>query len=518
VQYLKEEADAPVDWKKPLTGRSSSKKAGRKRRLSLELAEKISVEAEAARALELGKRKRKEESDLLWEAKKMRSLPRPRRDASQSVVTAYNLFSKNQVSDYGFDAKNLQGLPDWTDEKASAEVERLFGRMQERIDALDGDLKLAHEENAKKSQELRALEDDERARVGIDSLDNCQWRAYTSFHDKEEYMACIGNVLATFNSKKGPQSKKSSANSWRRFKMEEKGVWMLMHLYCGLTVRFISSFFEVSFSFVARAIRKVTMRLLGWSMERIRMPVDLSEVEEMYKMQSDELRTTFPNRLLFAIDGTPIPMFEPGSSKSARQMFSFKYQKSCYRFYIIVSADGYIRYLSNAYDGSTHDATMYELSRAKEEIAAQTRRLGKPPWVIRTGEGIVPVLSGDKAYRTLRRPNGWELKITKSGEKAKKKERKKKKGEKKNMRKVGDDGDEPLDEIEENDPEQDDDGVEFTMAVAPYRTEVERTFAKIKRFRFLIKGVLKMKDRRTLEEMLYIICGIVNWQIKNRKK
>ena len=86
------------------------------------------------------------------------------------------------------------------------------------------------------------------------------------------------------------------------------------------------------------------------------------------------------------------------------------------------------------------------------------------------------------------------------------------------MRKVGDDGDEPLDEIEENDAEQDDDGVEFTMAVAPYRTEVERTFAKIKRFRFLIKGVLKMKDRRTLEEMLYIICGIVNWQIKNRKK
>jgi hypothetical protein len=88
VQYLKEEADAPVDWKKPLTGRSSSKKAGRKRRLSLELAEKISVEAEAARALVLEKRKRKEESDLLWEAKKMRSLPRPRRDASQSVVTA----------------------------------------------------------------------------------------------------------------------------------------------------------------------------------------------------------------------------------------------------------------------------------------------------------------------------------------------------------------------------------------------------------------------------------------------
>ena len=78
-----------------------------------------------------------------------------------------------------------------------------------------------------------------------------------------------------------------------------------------------------------------------------------------------------------------------------------------------------------------------------------------------------------------------------------------------------DDGDDVLDDDSNNTPN---DRVFFDVRICPFRSEVERTFAKIKRFRFLIDGNVHQFEKGKLRDIVRIVCAIVNFQISNRKK
>ena len=315
------------------------------------------------------------------------------------------------------------------------------------------------------------------ARFTVNTMNASHWRVFTSFTSKDEYMSCLGNFLLS-----DPSFRQSSNENTT---LVDRGIWFLMYVYAGLTVRSIAALAGCSYSTVSKGIRRVTSILFGKEKDSIKFPTSEAEIKDWYLSQPESLRRDFPEMAFFAVDGTPLPTFKPTSNKANRVNFALKYHYCCKRYFILVDMTGRIVYLSKLFAGNSHDKTMFIKAECKAFMEMCYSNLPTPAWNFDWGT-VTPAICGDKAYPTLDIPEKWGLVITKSGEK---------RGIAASLTR----------------------DVQFTMKIAPYRTEVERTFAKIKRFQLLSQGRLWIaKDVVKMNKVIRIVAVIVNWQIKNR--
>ena len=61
----------------------------------------------------------------------------------------------------------------------------------------------------------------------------------------------------------------------------------------------------------------------------------------------------------------------------------------------------------------------------------------------------------------------------------------------------------------------------FDTAICKWRTQVERTFGRLKNFKLFGSGGVRLESREFLQDMLAVTCHVVNWQINqclNREK
>ena len=77
------------------------------------------------------------------------------------------------------------------------------------------------------------------------------------------------------------------------------------------------------------------------------------------------------------------------------------------RTLLLNRSDGKIVYISNVRSETEHDKTHWNKSNAPDLL----EQLYCSEW-----NGKTLLIGGDKAYRGMRRPNGWENRVTKSAE------------------------------------------------------------------------------------------------------
>jgi hypothetical protein len=180
------------------------------------------------------------------------------------------------------------------------------------------------------------------------------------------------------------------------------------------------------------------------------------------------MRNEFPNIYFYFVDGTVIEIGETGDVVMNRASWNHKHQVHANSFFIVVSPKGRIVYLSDVFDGSTHDKTSWEESGIVSDLE---KFYGVP----RNGDQFA--IGGDKAYPNISLPNGWDKHITKSGE----------------------------GEAAPNQPR-----LHFTANIAKYRATVERTIGKIKDWNVLLRQQYISFERNRLFRILFIISNLVN--------
>lgn len=151
-----------------------------------------------------------------------------------------------------------------------------------------------------------------------------------------------------------------------------------------------------------------------------------------------------------------------------RMLWNNKHQMHAFSFFILVSPDGRIAYVSTVDNGNVHDKTAWEHSGVIEELEAEYR--GK-------GGDLQFAVGGDKAYPNMTVPEGWHKYITKSG-------------------KVP--GAKP------------DPALRFTPDIAKHRAVVERTIGKLKDWLVLTRKTYISHDKHRLAKILFIVANLVN--------
>jgi len=181
--------------------------------------------------------------------------------------------------------------------------------------------------------------------------------------------------------------------------------------------------------------------------------------DQTWHEQSNRLTgTSFEEYLLLAVDGTIIPVHNPGDLVFHKRLFQQKHNTTGFVFFILVTMSGHIVYTSKTAPGSTHDATHWEKSGVAEVLG---RTYGK---CVRVHKKTFKLgVCGDKAYPNISLPEDWHLFITKSGE-----------AEVSKLAKC--------------------ENVHFNPAIAQLRSVVERTFAWMKRFEILTKVACALTD------------------------
>jgi hypothetical protein len=87
---------------------------------------------------------------------------------------------------------------------------------------------------------------------------------------------------------------------------------------------------------------------------------------------------------------------------------------NAWKFFVVVTPDGFITYLSHVMGGSESDKTHFNESTAPQLLEEKYGNEEGGEWF---------VLGGEKAYQGMKRPVGWKNMVTKSAEKEERKER-----------------------------------------------------------------------------------------------
>ena len=133
------------------------------------------------------------------------------------------------------------------------------------------------------------------------------------------------------------------------------------------------------------------------------------------------MKDVFPD-CFYWIDGTVIRVWRPGEVLTQRVLFNADHGFCSYKFFLVVSPNGRICYVSNQIrGGSENDRTHWNNSSGPEKLAEiyydiQEYKKENPKARF--------ILGGDKVYRGIRRPPGWENFVTKTAEVLEKEEKK----------------------------------------------------------------------------------------------
>jgi hypothetical protein len=222
--------------------------------------------------------------------------------------------------------------------------------------------------------------------------------------------------------------------------------------------------------------------LAPWAREQVYFPL-LSEWHEMTPPGLwEEYKTLF-----FFVDGTVIQIWKPKDSKTNQCCFSSKHNKTAWQFFVLVTPNGHISFVSHVKGGATHDKTHWNESGAPSQLEEKYGYLHHTKMAI----------GGDKAYPDLKRPSNFECYVTMTA-----------------------------DSLEES-------GVSFMTSsstsnlspykhcpkIAKYRAVVERTFAALKQWHCLASVSFMSRIKLDeLELLLLVLSALTNFQLKKHQK
>lgn len=414
-------------------------------------------------------------------------------DSSTPIQQLLHLGVSWKVEENPFCLEGRVDISSWNDPACMDKMYMLLLLYQEKMNKMYFELASTKKENAHLTFEVGKAQT--ALSLTVNTLKPDYWALFTSFHSKEEYMKCIGHFLRSASAKMhGFSCRQDNCAS-----LVEKGLWFLMVVYAGLSTRRVAALVNVSQSVVVEGIQLVVTKLYRNVRSTILFPTSEESLTQTYESQPALLREIFPGKLFFAIDGTPLPCFQPTSYKISRINFASKYHYCCKRYFILVDMTGKIVYLSNLFPGNSHDKTMFVKAACKDFIMTEYEKLPTPPWHFDCGT-LTPCICGDKAYPSMEIPENWELYITKSGQKNVSTSTKHQDPPSAPNPSI------PIENLEDDatillqpsplpPPTSPKRIVHFDMHIAPWRTQVERTFAKIKRFQFLSNGKLKLTKK-----------------------
>jgi hypothetical protein len=274
----------------------------------------------------------------------------------------------------------------------------------------------------------------------------------------------------------------------------------LVWLRRGMTFNLLSHFVGKSDRSLRKHFYQTLEDLQPWAKKQISWPT----LEQWRLAHNEKLRAVYSKTLFFWVDGTVIKMFCPKDSKTARVFFNKKHGGHSYVFFVAVSPDGRICYVSECMAGTEHDKTHWNESSAPDELKGRYEE----------DSGFEYSTSGDKAYLGMRRPKTWLNHVTMTGL-------------------VGDDEDEqqlPLEVVEEiaasnPTPEGEEEDAEWwklnyqcDARIARFRAVVERTIGHMKKWLVLMNEVLITRiSYKKMQQLIVLIAALTNYQLKHNK-
>jgi hypothetical protein len=240
---------------------------------------------------------------------------------------------------------------------------------------------------------------------------------------------------------------------------------------------------EISFR---RQFYKLLEDLEPWAKKQIVWP----SLEDWKAKHKGKLKDNYPGHLFFWVDGTVIKTFAPQDSKSARVLYNAKHGSHSFVFFVAVSPDGEISYVSEVLSGTEHDKTHWNESTAPDEMQCYS-----------VGEDFIFTVGGDKAYKGMRRPPHWANIITMTGE-------------------AVDEEDEARERIETEKrggkKEWWQQNYTCDSKIARYRAVVERTIGAIKKWLVLAnEGLMSKSPYVRIQRLVLLCCALTNWQLRN---
>lgn len=135
----------------------------------------------------------------------------------------------------------------------------------------------------------------------------------------------------------------------------------------------------------------------------------------------------FPNTLVYHVDGTVLPVYASSCIRISKAMYNSKHDTQAWQVFVLCSQTGRIVYLSTIEGGKCHDKTHWEKDNVTKLLYEAYRdddayEKGKFISEEIDEQGVTTqvtyqcMIGGDKAYRDTCLPEGWKLKITKTGE------------------------------------------------------------------------------------------------------
>mmetsp|Transcript_41857 Transcript_41857/g.105576 ORF Transcript_41857/g.105576 Transcript_41857/m.105576 type:complete len:232 (+) Transcript_41857:310-1005(+) len=201
----------------------------------------------------------------------------------------------------------------------------------------------------------------------------------------------------------------------------------------------------------------------------------------------DPFNTEEETLLIAIIDGTSCPVKNPQDHSAHRRMWVHYKLHTAWRYFVLVTSDGHIVYVSEAKSGNINDEQEYLDSGVIKEL----EKFYGADAIKELKEHEHLTLGGDKGYVRCMPPSYpdggyWNLLITKSGE------------------------NELLHGSTQTNPDLDDAVGRMGLRrlderFAPARSVVERTIGKIKAFRRLSQGSLVVRmGTKVVDAMVYV--------------
>jgi hypothetical protein len=155
-------------------------------------------------------------------------------------------------------------------------------------------------------------------------------------------------------------------------------------------------------------VSEIVDDLQTWTSKMLQLP----EIDFWRHCTPPSFQETFPNTLLFFVDGTILPLFHSQVTEFNKAHWNPKHKILSISFTILVTPNGRVVFVSEPYPGKWHDRKVWYRSGINEALV---KKYFRQMLDLRAeNDGPILAIGGDKGYLGLIFPEQWRLYITKS--------------------------------------------------------------------------------------------------------
>jgi hypothetical protein len=317
-------------------------------------------------------------------------------------------------------------------------------------------------------------------------------RALTGLNDADEVIA----LLLTYW-ERDPRGQKGS------YAREEWLFLFLMWFWNGWTKKWLALFCRLDNTTVGSKMMEILKAVFSWA----RGSFELPDLDSWDRSTSARFKEVFPNTLAFYVDGTVVPIFKPYNNEAQKKAFNGKHKLHALVFTILVTENGRIVWVSSTDLGNTHDATAWNKSDICKALIDKYSEFSTDPNCPQF------IIGADKAYPRVYLPGGWKVVVTKTARDF--------------LKRAGEEEILPIhNRLPDVDPSNMDPNTSrsaegnssvISATIAEFRSNVERTFAVIKKWKILLsKYATAVVDRVRAHQLIVTVCALANRNIINR--